>query len=188
MSFSPDGSQLVYVAGPPANLYVLSLEGDGTAQPLTSTDHNELAGAISPDGSWIAYHSNETGRLQVFVRPFPNVEDGKWQISSEGGAIPVWSPDGRELYYRWGGGGLGSTVFAASIESEPDFSAGPPSLLFYGTYVGAGPQSGLDISADGERFLLLKDTARVEQVPGQTVLVAVESWFDEVNRRVPRSE
>jgi Tol biopolymer transport system component len=187
-SFSPDGSQLVYAAGPPFDLYVLSLEGDGTAQPLTSTDHNELAGAISPDGSWIAYHSNEHGRLQVFVRPFPNVEDGIWQISREGGAIPVWSPDGRELYYRWGGGGLGSTVFAASIESEPDFSAGTPSLLFYGTYVGAGPQSGLDISADGERFLLLKDTARVEQVPGQTVLVAVESWFDEVNRRVPRSE
>ena len=87
-SFSPDGKQLAFTERDPEtgrDLYVLSMEGEFTSEPLLQTPFHERAPAISPDGRWMAYSSNESGPYQVYVRPFPNVEDGKWQVSTGGG-------------------------------------------------------------------------------------------------------
>ena len=89
-SFSPDGKSLVFQETEGSqDLHVLSLEGERTIQPLLQTEFNELYPAISPDGRWMAYISDESGRQEIYVRPFPNVEEGKWQISSDGGQKPV---------------------------------------------------------------------------------------------------
>ena len=89
-SFSPDGKQLAFTERDPEtgrDLYVLSMEGEFTSEPLLQTPFHERAPAISPDGRWMAYSSNESGPYQVYVRPFPNVEDGKWQVSTGGGVF-----------------------------------------------------------------------------------------------------
>ncbi|MDA2914999.1 hypothetical protein MYX77_13790, partial [Acidobacteriia bacterium AH_259_A11_L15] len=82
------------------DINVLSMEGEPISKPLLQTQFAEGGAAISPDGRWVAYHSNETGRREVYVRPFPNVEEGKWQISSDGGRGTIWGPQGQELFYR----------------------------------------------------------------------------------------
>jgi hypothetical protein len=108
MSFTPDGSRLEL--------------------PLVRTPFNEWGGEISPDGRWLAYASNESGQFEVYVRPFPDVNGGKWQIASigdVGGTKPMWSPDGRELFY------VDSADFlvAVLIETKNAFSAGNPQRL-----------------------------------------------------------
>ena len=81
--------------------------------------------ALSPDGRWIAYRSDETGRLEIYVRPFPNVDEGKWPITTDGGTVPVWAPSGRELFYQ-----NGDSVMVVPIETEPTFTYGKPQVLF----------------------------------------------------------
>ena len=78
---------------------------------------------------WMAYASNESGKYEVYVRPFPEVNKGKWQVSTSGGNSPLWSPDGRELFYR-----SGDAVMAVPVETEPTFKPGKPTVLFRGTY------------------------------------------------------
>ena len=103
-SISPDSRTLVFVEGqgpgaaPDRDLYLVSLEG-GPAEVLLNTEFNEQDGRISPDGRWLAYRSNESGRDEVYVRPFPDVESGRWQVSTAGGNRAEWGPDGRELFY-----------------------------------------------------------------------------------------
>ena len=77
-----------------------SLDDEQAAEPLLQTEFPEINPEISPDGRWLAYVSNESGQQEVYVRPFPNIEAGKWQVSQDGGRLPVWAPDGRELSYR----------------------------------------------------------------------------------------
>ena len=101
-SFSPDGTQLIYLNYPSgiiSDIHVLSLADERTSQPLLQTEITEFDPRISPDGRWIAYVSNETGRNEVYVRPYPDVDDGKWQISTDGGEEPLWHPGGRELFF-----------------------------------------------------------------------------------------
>ena len=132
-SFSPDGKRLVFGEGTPVKLQVLSMEGERTSQPLFQSQFSENNAMISPDGHWIAYDSNESGRSEVYVRPFPNVEEGKWQISRDGGTEPVWAPRGQELFYRNGG-----AMMVVGIKTEPTFTAGSPVVLFTGRYTMGG--------------------------------------------------
>jgi serine/threonine-protein kinase len=132
---------------------------------------------ISPDGRWIAYESLETGDYEVYIRPFPNVEAGKWMISRGGGVDPVWSPNGRELFYYYNGNP--SSVMAVPIETEPAFSAGSPVLLFTGDYIYAQGRH-YDIHPDGQRFLMIKEA---EQTADQ--LNVVLNWFEELKRLAP---
>ena len=101
---------------------------DRKAQPFLRTPFNEAAPRFSPDGRWLAYISDESGRYEIYVQPYPG-PGGKWQISTEGGTEPVWNPNGRELFYR-----NGDKMMAVDIATQPGFSAGKPRMLFEGQY------------------------------------------------------
>lgn len=138
--------------------------------------NNETSPHISPDGKWIAYGSDESGRQEVYVRHFPNVNEGKWTISTSGGRHPVWSPDGRELYYA-----LGSALFAVSVEAKGNsFVAGAPEMLF------SGPFDLLTTdytpSADGSRFIMIEADPNARPTQIQVVL----NWAEEVKRATTR--
>ncbi len=178
-SFSPDGKSLVHRdAGTTStwNLHVLSMEGEFSSQPLLDSEFAEQSAAISPSGRFLAYQSNESGQYEIYVRPFPNVDDGKWQISSDGGTGPVWAPRGQELFYR-----NGSALEVVSIKTDSTFTAGSPAVLFTGIYtIGLGFVN-YDISPDGQRFLMLQPT-EPEAEPQINVIL---NWTEELKRLVP---
>ncbi len=180
-SFSPDGKSLVHRdAGTtsPWNLHVLSMEGEFSSQPLLDSEFAEQSAAISPSGHFIAYQSNESGQSEIYVRPFPDVDDGKWQISSDGGIGPVWAPGGQELFYR-----NGDAMMVVDIKTEPAFTAGSPVVLFTGRYTIWGGFVNYDISPDGQRFLMIKE---VDEEEGQQDQInVVLNWFEELKRLVP---
>jgi len=185
-SFSPDGMQLVFAQVVQSiDLHVLSLAGEPAPQLLLQTQFHETSAAISPDGRWLAYHSDETGQNEVYVRPFPNVDDDRWQISPDGGSEPLWGPDSDELFYRSSEG-----VMAVPVETEPRFLPGGPGLLFPDTYADRNERfTGYDVSLDGERFLMLKLAAeQTEQNSVPTQLRVVQNWFEELKRLAPASE
>jgi serine/threonine-protein kinase len=183
-SFSPDGSALLvhggnYTDTSPANtgsdILVLSLRGERALRPFLQTKFWESDARFSPDGRWVAYNSNESGRLEVFVRSFPG-PGSKWQISTEGGGDPRWSRSGRELFYR-----NGDKMMAVNVETKPTFRAGRPRILFEGRYSNRGFNP-YDVAPDGTRFLMIKeDPAEL----GPAHVNVVLNWFEEVKRRVP---
>jgi len=186
-SFSPDGKRLVFVEQSPEtgiDLHVLSMEGEPTSQPLLQTPFTEDRPVLSPDGHWIAYQSNESGGVDVYVRPFPDVEGGKWQISREGGFSPLWAPNGRELFYR----SLNEQeMMAVSIQTQPTFTAGNPEVLFTGRYhggIGSRSRRHYDISLDGERFLMVKESSEAGERPPDQINIVL-NWFEELKRLVP---
>ncbi len=126
-----------------------------------------------------AYESNESGRQEIYVRPFPNVEEGKWQISRDGGTETVWAPRGQELFYRNGG-----AMMVVGIKAEPTtITAGSPEVLFTGRYTSGLPVANYDISPDGQRFLMMKAAAEEE---GQQVQInVILNWFEALKRLVP---
>ncbi len=153
-SWSPDGQLLAFNGGNTSTteIWVLRL-GDRKAEPFHQTAFNEGAPQFSPDGRWLAYASNESGRYEIYVQPYPGL-GGKWQISTEGGTEPVWNHNGRELFYR-----SGDKMMAAETTTQSRFSAGKPKVLFAGQYQpsqNAAPNANYDISLDGQRFLMIK--------------------------------
>ncbi|MDA2927349.1 protein kinase [Acidobacteria bacterium AH-259-G07] len=186
-SFSPDGKRLVVGELNPeteSDIHMLSMEGKPTSKPLLQTPFYESQPAISPDGRWMAYTTRESGQREVYVRPFPKVEEGKWQISSGGGREPVWAPEGRELFYR---SLNGQEMMMVRVESEPTFTPGSPDVLFTGRYFYAGGRQ-YDISPDGQRFLMIKEAEQTDEASARTELIIVQNWFDELKRLVPTSE
>ena len=181
-SFSRDGERLVFgqwddKRGGVNGIGMLSLGPEPVAKLVLQEPSEAIRPALSPDGRWIAYVSDETGRREVYVRPFPKVEEGKWQISSDGGVSPLWAPDGGELFFR-----SGDDMMVARIETEPTFKAGTPELLFEGRYSVAFGRN-YDIDPEGERFLMLKDVQG--QAPTRSQLTVVLHWFEELKRLVP---
>jgi len=127
-SWSSDGKTLVtgeVTPGTSSNIGAVSMEDDHEWRPVLEENYDEGQPEISPDGRWMAYSSNESGNYEIFVRPFPEVDKGRWQISTATGDSPLWSPDGRELFYR-----SGDAVMAVAVETEPVFKAGKPETLF----------------------------------------------------------
>jgi len=112
------------------DIWVLRLDAGRRAQPLVQTPFSELNGEISPDGRWVAYQSNESGRPEVYARPFPDVNSGRWQISTDGGMRPLWARNGRELFYLTSTGG----VMSVAVEEGSGFTVGRPTKLFEGRY------------------------------------------------------
>jgi serine/threonine protein kinase/Tol biopolymer transport system component len=150
------------------------------ADPMTRTLNPE----VSPDGRWLAYESIQSGQTEVFVRPFPDVQGGRWQISRSGGTRPLWAKDGHELYFMAGTAinSAGEPVITVTVETASNFRAGNPTQLFPGPYFSGLAGRTYDISADGQRFLMIKT---VGQVASTSRIIVVENWFEELKRRVP---
>jgi Tol biopolymer transport system component len=179
-SFSPDGQLLAFHEANPTtgeDILVLRLS-DRKVQPFLRTPFNEADPRFSPDGRWIAYMSDESGRSEIYAQPYPG-PGGKWQISTDGGTEPVWNRNERELFYR-----SGNKMMAVEITTQPNFALGNPRVLFEGPYVLATvPISNYDVSPDGRRFLMVKPTEQVQAAPTQINVVL--NWFEELKRRVP---
>jgi serine/threonine-protein kinase len=176
-SWSPDGQLLALreTTSSSLDISILNLK-TRELQPFLASRFNEWGPAFSPDGRWIAYTSDESGQYEVYVQPWPST-GGKWQVSRTAGGNeePVWSKDGRELFYR-----NGRRWMAVPISALPAFSAGPPQLLFQGDYLNV---SGLEygVSSDGKRFLVLQPA----DTSPPTELCVVVNWFEELKRLVP---
>ena len=173
-----------------ADIHLLPLDGDRVSQPLIATAAVETLPGVSPDGRWIAYQSNESGRWAIYVRPFPNVDEGKWQVSPGTGFSPVWSPDGRELFYV-AAGPNGRAMIAVGYVSDPTFTPSRPERLFAlpsGIEIGS-PSRQWDVAPDGERFVMLRETdedpAGSDPRLGAAELTYVGNWFTELVERVP---
>jgi serine/threonine protein kinase/Tol biopolymer transport system component len=184
-SWSQDGKTLVVVEGTPAlefDIGVLSMESGRSYKPLLKEKYNEYQPRISPDGRWMAYASNESGRIEVYVRPFPDVDKGRWQVSTSGGNSPLWSRDGRELFYFSDG-----SVMAVTVKTEPNFSPGTARTLFRGTYEGPylNSSASWDLSPDGKRFLMMKEVSAASPAEGPRKINIVVNWFEELKQRVP---
>ncbi len=179
VSLSLDGGQLAYVEG--QELHLLLMEGERESRSVLRAAPSYFSSAISPDSNWVAYESNETGSLEIYVRPWPNVDDGKWQVSTAGGEEPLWAPDGQELFYR-----DDLAMMAVSVGTEPTFSVGIPKILFEGSYDSSiGPS--YDVSRDGQRFLMLRLTNAAPQLSDEASLLVVYNWFEELKRLAPPS-
>jgi serine/threonine protein kinase/Tol biopolymer transport system component len=182
-SFSADGKLLAYQeSNHPTNgfdIWVLSME-ERRPRPFLQSKHNEIHPALSPDGRWMAYASNESGRYEVNVRSYPG-PGVVTQVSADGGFEPIWSPDGREIYYRTQ---EGKRVMA--VEFTPDAPTprlGKPRLLFEGRFAGLETYGRrYDLAPDGERFLMLQEN---EPPPPPTQYNVVLNWFEELKRLVP---
>jgi Tol biopolymer transport system component len=145
-SWSPDGALLAYEAiGARGDIWILPLTGDRTPIPFLRTEFDEREPMFSPDGRWLAYRSNESGRDEVYVRPFPKGE-GRWVISTDGGARPKWRGDGRELFYQ-----VNQEIWTVAIEpTATGLDVGRSQRLFD---IGMG-SAGWDITRDGQRILV----------------------------------
>jgi Tol biopolymer transport system component len=169
-----DGQFLLYFALDPKTkygLWVLPLEGDKKPFPFLQTEFNETNGHFSPDGHWVAYMSDESGRYEIYVRRFspdstttaPDT-GGKWQVSYSGGIEPRWSADGKGLYYLT----LDWKVMAVAVTTNPAFQAGTPKLLFQ-TPRQLNRVAG-NYTVDGKRFLFLAPVEQTAQAPFTVVL------------------
>jgi serine/threonine-protein kinase len=148
-------------------------------EPLVQTTFLEDSGQLSPDGHWLAYQSNESGRNEISVRPFPNVDSGHWTISTTGGVTPLWARSGKELYYLT----LDGALMAVAIHSPPAFSAGTPTKLFDTRYFAGGNIRNYDVSRDGQTFLMIKDAAG-DPTSTPAGIVVVLNWVEELKARV----
>ena len=183
-SVSPDGKALAYsqiARGTGSDIWILPLEGERKPRLFLQAQSNQQAAMFSPDGHWIAYVSDESGRPEIYVQAYPG-PGGKWQISTDGGTQPVWARNGRELFYR-----NGDRMMAVGIATQAGFQAGTPQMLFERPGLG-GAQQGVptpdfDVSPDGQRFLMLK--AGEDQQSALTQIHVVLNWFEELKRRVP---
>jgi eukaryotic-like serine/threonine-protein kinase len=186
-SWSPDGETLAFVESHPENggnkIYLLNVR-NRQVTPYLNSRFNERSPEFSPDGHWIAYVSDESGRLEVYVQPFP-VSQGRWQISNEGGTEPLWARDGKELFYRSvTPGSQTSQAWSVDVQTGSGFSASRPRLLFEQSgYALRIPIRGWDISPDGKRFLMVKLEERKSQP--LTEMVLVQNWFEELRRLAP---
>jgi serine/threonine-protein kinase len=179
---TPDGTRVIVsvtVAGRRRDLVTVPLDGDGGVETLLSTEFSELNAAISPDGVWMAFQSNESGQTEVYVRPFPDVEAGRWQVSTVGGRDPVWSPDGGELFFV-----QGTQLMAATVRADTTFAWDTPEMLFGGDYFFGAPGRNFDVAPDG-RFLMIKDTGQSTGDDSSPQINVVLNWFEELTARVP---
>ncbi len=191
-SFSPDGKRLAYMEqhtpGAPAyDLWTVPVESDGAGvrggQPeaFLQTPADERTPAMSPDGRWLAYMSDESGTFQVYVRAFPDT-GGKWQVSNSGGMYPIWSRTGHELLFET----LDNHVMAATYAvNGTAFVADTPRLWSAQQLGGAFGVRNVDLAPDGKRVVALMPAKTANEQGAQHHVTFLENFFDELRRRVP---
>lgn len=184
-SVSPDGKTLLFGRQGSAGAKetdALSLEGSGKIQPVLRSTFNQSQARFSPDGHWVVYISNESGRDEVYVQPFPTT-GGKWMVSNGGGVYPLWARNGREIFFR-----NEDKVMSVPVETQPAFKPGTPRMLFQGgayRYLGFGSYlatGNYDVAPDGQHFLMIKEQ---EALPTSKELGVVVHWTDELKRLAP---
>ncbi|HET8622649.1 MAG TPA: protein kinase [Gemmatimonadales bacterium] len=154
--------------------------GDTTLVPLLNTPAAETSPALSPDGRWLAYASNESGTAEVYVRPFPDVAGGRWQVSLSGGSAPRWAKSGRELFYI---NGRLEMVVTPVRASGATLEVGQPKVLFSANSFLLIPSfPTYDVAPDDKRFVMLRSAAATED----TEIIFTENWFEELRARAPR--
>jgi serine/threonine-protein kinase len=147
---------------------------------VLETKANEYSPAHSPDGRWIAYESDRSGRFEIYVQPYPAIESGFWKISTDGGKQPLWSPDGKTLYYS-AGSAMSRQMMSVDIEYEDGFKPGQPQRIFDFTHAVYLEIRNHALHPDGKRFLMVKPVSSGRDQR----LVYVQNWLDEVERLVP---
>ena len=186
---SADGRWIVFGAiGSPArsargDILAAQLGVDTVARRMVATGFDEAGASLSPDSRWLAYVSDEQGGHEVFVRPFPDVNGGKWQLSSGGGSAPVWAHNGRELFYVSRG-----KMHVVTIHPGPPFSAEPPRVLFTipdRVRAGSMQRGTFAITPDDRRFLMVRDNDWNEMA-GTPTLVVVENFFEELRAKLKK--
>jgi WD40 repeat protein len=189
--WSPDGRWMVLSAAKSTgasaqgegDILAVHPGADSAAHAIVATGYDEQAAALSPDSHWLAYVSNEQGANEVFVRPFPDVSGGKWQVSKGGGSAPLWAHNGRELFYVAGG-----NMNEVRINPGPPFSAEPPRVLFpipADVRAGSLVRGTFAITPDDQRFLMVRDNSW-RDMAGTPRLVVVQSFFDELRAKLKR--
>ena len=191
--WSPDGKALAFTELSGVNSFdimMLPIEGDeksgwkpGKPQPFLVTPFTEFPGDFSPDGRWLAYSSNESGTSEVYVRPFPG-PGGKWQVSTGGGAGPLWSPKGKELFYAT----LDNKIMVAGYSASGDsFRSDKPQLWSPGQFTAVPYHGSVALHTDGKRFAIVRaEGTQAEEKRDKLTLV--ENFFDELRRLSPRSK
>ncbi|MFL5517842.1 MAG: hypothetical protein ACJ8DJ_16920, partial [Gemmatimonadales bacterium] len=171
---TPDGQTLVYqIDTTGGDIEYRRLAGDTAPKPISASRYDENMPRLSPDGRWIAFVTNESGASQVVVQPFPG-PGGRVQVSVTDGTEPVWSRDGRRLFYRGDG-----KFMAASITTVPGFAVAGRTVLFDDTYLrAAAPHANYDVSPDGSRLLVLRAVSNSAQI------VLVHGWSQELRSRL----
>ncbi|MBF8295159.1 MAG: serine/threonine protein kinase [Bacteroidetes bacterium] len=177
-SYAPDGKTIAFVQN--GDIWMLPLDGDRTPRPFLNAAANEATPRFSPDGRWLAYSSNESGNDEVYVVPYPRGE-GKFQISSGGGAVPFWTRDGKELFFVTSGTqnrrrrGSGMIMSVQITGTAPfDYSAERVVATLPSTITVT------DIAANGQQFVV---TAFRAQLAGQSDLTVVLEWFEDLKAK-----
>ena len=150
--------------------------------PFLVTPALEHMPAFSPDGRWIAYASNESGRSEIYIRPYPPSDKPARRISDAGGTAPLWSPRGSELFYRSAAGNM----MAVPLHADTAIPAGRAQELFraQGRFRFSGNTAAYDVEPNGQRFIMVTEPENA--VPARQQIVVVRNWFEELNRLVPR--
>jgi len=175
-SVSPDGKLLVFNVRHPErswDIKTVMLDGDHVVNPLLETRYAERRAFVSPDGRWVAYQSDESGEDNVFVRPFPDVSAGKWQVSPVGGSSARWARDGTALFYR-----SGEALMEVDVDTESTFAFSAPEFVFEAPF-----SYGLreyDVAHDEKILVILGIDS-----DSKSELHVVLNWFEELKERVP---
>jgi len=177
--YTPDGKGVVLVrpgkeTKTQRDLWYVPLDGESEPKILLRTPADERNPALSPDGRYLAYASDESGHDEVYLTRFPSGE-GKWQVSVDGGRGPRWNPNGRELFFA-----STNALFFADVQTEPDLVLGTPKKLFDGDRIGIHVWRGYDVAGDGERLVVVQSENQNQTTPTITV---VENWFTEFKDR-----
>ena len=182
---TPDGKQLIFRSAVDSkgenDLFIVSMDGDHRVKTLLGTEFDELNAAISPNGRWMAFESNLTGRAEVYVRPFPDVNAGQWAVSTAGGVKPAWAPNGRELFYLT----QDRKLMSVAIDTANGFVPGVPVVLFNASpYFAQGSGRNYDVSHDGTRFVMVKNPTTPSTADA---IYVVLNWATDIAAKLPKA-